>query len=60
MQDMSPKMGRPPLHGRAKLSVVVRVRTLRAEKERWQKAARQAGKSLSEWLRAVANKAASV
>lgn len=46
------------MHGRATLSVRLQVRALRAEKVRWLKASRKAGKSLSEWLRGAANKAA--
>lgn len=58
MPPVSPKPGRPPLHGRAKLAVVVRLRVLRAESASWKKAARRAGKSLSEWIREAANRAA--
>ena len=57
MQDVAPKPGRPPLHGRATLAVRLQVRVLRAERTAWEKAARREGKSLSEWVREVVNRA---
>lgn len=53
------KTGRPPISGgRATLDVMLRVRILHSEKADWKRAAKKAGKSVSEWLRELANREA--
>lgn len=52
--DNKPRLGRPP--GDPKQGIV-RVRCELEEKGRWVRTARQAGKTLSEWLRDLANAA---
>lgn len=58
MELVARKPGRPPIHGRARLAVVVRARILHAERASWARAAKAAGITLSEWIRAACNKAA--
>jgi hypothetical protein len=58
MDLVTRKPGRPPIHGRARLAVLVRARILNAERTAWAKAAKAAGVSLSEWIRSSCNRAA--
>ena len=50
-------VGKPKIEGKPR-STNVLVRVLPEERERWHNAARRAGQTLSDWLRAMANRAA--
>lgn len=50
-------MGRPPDADEPR-DVTVRLRAMADERAAWQRAAEQAGETLSSWLRTLANKAA--
>lgn len=54
--DPVAKMGRPPVYGgRATLDFMQRVRITRKEHAAWKREAKRLDKSVSEWLRDVAN-----
>jgi hypothetical protein len=57
MDPEMPKPGRPKKYGRAALAFMLRTRILREEHVRWKRAAKAAGKSLSEFLRDTMNAA---
>lgn len=52
-KNENPKRGRPTEPDSK--NAIVKLRVELAEKGRWVRAARKAGKSLSEWLRELAN-----
>lgn len=57
-QDHKRQRGRPPgSTAEQTLDGQVRVRCLLAEKGEWVRASREAGKSLSDWMRELANQA---
>lgn len=58
MERLVLRRGRPPGTTGEAMSAVVRVRCDFSEKGRWTRAARQKAKTLSEWIRQLANESA--
>lgn len=53
-EDMA-KIGRPLKYGKAPLGKMIRVRVRREEEISWKREAKRVDKSVSEWLRDLAN-----